>query len=122
MVSPLKIHTASNTDEKTKLSASPSGHYVQYAGKVIMLVGDSGTQCVTQNLNLNYRQWIDDCAARGITAVHIWSLVPPRQKRDGSVIEERYGYIYPGVTPWARRSDGPLAKDCWYQWDLTRTI
>ena len=52
---------ATNADQ---ISASSSGHYVQYSGKVIMLVGDSGTQCVMQNLNLDYRQWIDDCAKR----------------------------------------------------------
>ena len=100
------------------LSASPGGHYVQYSGEVLMLVGDSGTQCVMQNLNLNYREWIDDCAKRGINAIHIWALLPPRQKRDGSVVEARYGYVYPGATPWARRDDGTLAFDGWPKWDL----
>jgi hypothetical protein len=103
-----------------QLSVSSSGHYIQYSGKARMLVGDSGTQCVMQNLNLNYRQWVDDCAQRGITAVHIWALVPPRQKSDGSVIEARYGYVYPGATPWARRDGAPPGTDGWPQWDLTR--
>jgi hypothetical protein len=109
-----------NGNSTPLLSASPSGHYVQYSGKVLMLIGDSGTQCVMQNLNLDHRQWIDDCAQRGITAVHIWALVPPRQKRDGSAVEGRYGYVYPGATPWARRAAGPPATDGWPQWDLTR--
>jgi hypothetical protein len=103
-----------------ELAGSPGGHYVQYNGKAIALVGDSGTQCVLQNLNIDYRQWIDDCQARGIPAVHIWSLVPPRQKQDGSVIEARYGYVYPGATPWPRRGAGAaLAADQLPQWDLT---
>ncbi|MFQ5808665.1 MAG: putative collagen-binding domain-containing protein [Armatimonadota bacterium] len=103
------------------LTASPGGHYVRYDGKTIALVGDSGTQCVLQNLNIDYRQWIDDCHARGIPAVHIWSLVPPRQKQDGSVIEARYGYVYPGATPWLRRGPGGRqATDQLPQWDLTQ--
>ena len=120
LVISLATSVEANGSNTSLLSASPSGHYVQYSGKALMLIGDSGTQCVMQNLNLDYRQWIDDCAQRGITAVHIWALVPPRQKRDGSVVEGRYDYIYPGATPWARRADGPPATDGWPQWDLTR--
>ncbi|MGQ9652208.1 MAG: putative collagen-binding domain-containing protein, partial [Phycisphaerae bacterium] len=77
-----------------------------------------GTQCVMQNTNIDHRAWIDDCAARGIRAVHIWSFVAPRQKQDGSVVESRYGYVYPGITPWARRTSGPDATDQLKQWDL----
>lgn len=116
----LACSVEANGSSTPQLSASPSGHYVQYSGKVLMLIGDSGTQCVMQNLNLDYRQWIDDCAQRGITAIHIWALVPPRQKQDGSAVEGRYGYVYPGATPWARRAAGPPATDGWPQWDLTR--
>jgi hypothetical protein len=99
---------------------SPGGHYVVYKGQVRLLVGDSGTQCVTQNLNLDYRRWLSDCHQRGLNAVHVWSLVAPRQRQDGSVIEDRYGYVYPGVTPWPRREGGPPANDQLPQWDLTR--
>ena len=102
------------------LRASPSGHYIRYGDETLLLIGDSGTQCVLQNLNLDYRQWIDDCAERGIRAIHVWALVPPRQKQDGSVIEDRYGYVYPGATPWARREGGPPAFDQLPQWDLRR--
>ncbi|HNT88228.1 MAG TPA: immunoglobulin domain-containing protein, partial [Candidatus Hydrogenedentes bacterium] len=100
------------------LGASPSGHYVTYRGQTLMLIGDSGTQCATQNVNLDYRQWIDDCAARGIRMVHVWSFMSPRQKQDGSVVESRYGYVYPGVTPWARHTSGALANDQLYRWNL----
>ena len=105
---------------RADVGVTPGGHYVQYNGNPLVLVGDSGTQCVMQNLNVNYRQWIDDCQVRGIPAVHIWSFVAPRQKADASVTEARYGYVYPGVTPWARRPAGaPLAMDQRPQWDLT---
>lgn len=102
----------------THLATSPSRHYISYRNKPLLLVGDSGTQVVMQNTNVDYRQWIDDCAARGIRAVHIWSFTAPRQKQDGSVIEDRYGYVYPGITPWARKSSGPDATDQLKQWDL----
>ncbi len=100
------------------IGVSASGHYVTYKGKPLLLIGDNGTQCVTQNANLNYRQWIDDCAARGIRSIHVWPFVPPRQTQDGSVIEDRWGYVYPGLTPWARKTSGPLAHDQLYQWNL----
>ena len=61
------------------IGVSPSGHYVTYKGRTLLLVGDSGTQVVTQDVNIDYRRWIDDCAARGIRAVHVWSFVAPRQ-------------------------------------------
>lgn len=103
-----------------ELEVSPSGHNFVHRGKTIMLVGDSGTQCIMQNLNMEYRRWIDDCAACGMTAIHIWALVPPRQKQDGSVVETRYGYVYPGATPWKRRTSGLRAFDQLPQWDLTQ--
>ncbi|MAF67129.1 MAG: hypothetical protein CMJ84_15905 [Planctomycetes bacterium] len=106
------------TVPSTKLAASPGGHYISYKRKPLLLVGDSGTQVVMQNVNVNYRQWIGDCADRGIRAVHVWSFTAPRQKQDSSKIEARYGYVYPGITPWARKTSGPNATDQLEQWDL----
>jgi len=100
------------------IAVSPGTHYITYKGKVLMLIGESGTQCVSQNSSLNYRQWIDDCAGRGISAIHIWSFVPVRQKQDGSQVEERWGYVIPDVMPWARKTTGHQAYDQRYQWNL----
>ncbi len=108
----------SSSPSREGIAASPSGHYVEYKGRALMLVGDSGTHCVMQNANLDYRSWIDDCATRGISMVHVWSFVPPRQKQDGSKIEERWGYVYPGLMPWARKTSGLPATDQFPQWDL----
>ena len=88
-------------------TTSPDGHYVTYRGETLLLIGESGTQCVLQNLNIDYRGWLDDCRREGINAVHLWALMAPRQTADGSVTEARYGYVYPGATPWARRGGGP---------------
>jgi len=100
------------------LAVSPGGHYITYNGQTLMLIGDSGTQCAAQNSNLDHREWIDDCYDRGIRAVHVWAFIAARQKQDGSVIEDRWGYVYPDITPWARHTSGPLAKDQKYQWNL----
>ena len=59
-----------------QIGTSPSAHYVSYQGDTLLLIGDSGTQCAAQNSNLNHRAWIDDCHARGIRALHLWSFVP----------------------------------------------
>ncbi len=84
----------------------------------VVLIGDSGTQCVLQNLNINYREWIDDCAEAGLNAVHVWSFVAPRQAQNGKTVEQRYGYVYPGVTPWARQVGGRPAHDGLPKWNL----
>ncbi len=116
----LQNHLAGDaaTLSSTKLGTSLGGHYITCQGEPLLLVGDSGTQVVMQNTNINYRQWIDDCAARGIRAVQVWAFVAPRQKQDGSKIEARYGYVYPGITPWARKTSGANATDQLKQWDL----
>ncbi|GMV93124.1 MAG: hypothetical protein AMXMBFR82_29020 [Candidatus Hydrogenedentota bacterium] len=100
------------------LGHTDSNRYLTFHGEGVVLVGDSGTQCVMQNTNLDYRRWIEDCADAGLSVVHIWSFVVPRQQLDGSDVEDRYGYVYPGITPWARKIDGPRAKDGGFQWDL----
>ncbi|MCD6505812.1 hypothetical protein J7M22_04215 [Candidatus Poribacteria bacterium] len=37
------------------IALSPNGHYVRYEGQTLLLVGDSGTQCILQNPNIDYR-------------------------------------------------------------------
>ncbi|HOJ32049.1 MAG TPA: hypothetical protein PKY35_13840 [Candidatus Hydrogenedentes bacterium] len=108
------------TNAQTALSTSPSGHFVTYKDKPLLLIGDSGTHCVLQDANLDYARWVADCAAAGLNAVHVWAFVAPRQQLDGSVVERRYGYVYPGLTPWARKTSGPRAADGGYCWDLHR--
>lgn len=100
------------------MGISQSKHFVTYNNQTVFMVGDNATQTMMQNKNMNYRQWVDDCDARGIRSVHIWSFVPPRQKQDGSKIESRWGYVYPGATPWARNTSGSLATDQLYRWNL----
>lgn len=103
-----------------QVQTGPDGRLIRHNERLLVLVGDSGTHCVLQNLAIDYHAWIDDCTRAGLNAVHVWSFVAPRQTRDGMVIEDRYGYVYPGVTPWARRTGGPAARDGWPKWDLLK--
>ena len=101
-----------------QVRAGPDGRLIRHADRLLVLIGDSGTHCAMQNSNIDHRRWIDDCAAAGLNAVHIWSFVAPRQNHDRGAIENRYGYFYPGITPWPRRSGGSAAHDGLPQWDL----
>ncbi len=101
-----------------EVTVAAGGRLIRHAEQSLVLVGDSGTQCVMQDLNIDYRHWIDDCAQAGLNAIHVWSFMAPRQTTDGKVVEARYGYVFPGATPWARHRDGPTAHDGDRQWDL----
>jgi len=57
-----------------KVRISAAGHYFSYKGKTMLLLGDSGTQVVPMNPNLDYKAWIDQCQREGHSAVHIWSF------------------------------------------------
>lgn len=114
----LLLSTACGAPAETAIATSPGGHYVSYRGTPLLVVGDSGTQCALQNANLDLPRWIGDCARAGLNTVHVWSFVAPRAQLDGSDVEERYGYVFPGLTPWPRKTSGPRAHDGGYQWDL----
>lgn len=95
------------------------GHYFRYRGKPLILIGDSGTQSIMQNRNIDYRKWIDDLHVRGIKAAMIWSWMAVPQKNDGSIVDYRYGYIVPDITPWIR-SDKGIARDGKRLWNLKK--
>ena len=101
-----------------RVEVSSSGHYFTFDGQTRIILADSGTQAVMQNLAVDYRGWVDTLDAEGHKSAHIWSFVPPRQQLDGSELEDRWGYVYPGITPWARRTSGALAHDGGRMWDL----
>ncbi len=96
-----------------------SGHFFSYSGKVQVLIGDSGTQSVMQNLNVNYKAWLDELNSKGIRSAMIWSWMAVPQKKDGSVVDRRYGYMVPDITPWVRSGKG-IANDGGSLWDLKK--
>jgi len=52
----ISVSVMAATTPAAELAPSPSGHYVQYRHRTLLLVGDSGTQCVLQNANLDCRR------------------------------------------------------------------
>ena len=92
---------------------------VQVGGRARLLLGDSATQAPLQNANFDVRAWLDDLEARGIRAAMVWAFMAVPQTRDGGLVDRRYGYVVPDLTPWARRSEArPAAADGGPRWDL----
>lgn len=81
------------------LRPSRSGHFVTYRGRTVMLIGDSGTQVVPMNGDLDLRAWLDACRREGHSTVHVWAFTGARPG-DG-----RLGSRTP-LEPWARKPDG----------------
>ena len=96
-----------------------NNHFFIYKGTPLILIGDSATQSIMQNLNVDYKRWIDDLHSKGIRAAMLWSWMAVRQKKDGSVLDKRYGYVVPDITPWERSGQG-RANDGKTLWDLKR--
>ena len=96
-----------------------NNHFFVYKGSPLILIGDSATQSVMQNLNVDYKRWIDDLRSKGIKAAMIWSWMAVRQKKNGSAMDKRYGYLVPDITPWVRSGKG-IANDGKTLWDLRR--
>jgi len=83
------------------LGVGASGHYVTHQGRAVMLIGDSGTQVVLMNGDLDMRAWLDACKREGHSTVHVWSFTGPKPG------DWRLGARMP-LLPWARRTDGTL--------------
>jgi hypothetical protein len=71
-----------------------------------VLIGDNGTQSILQNDRVDYRAWIDNLRKNEIKVGMVWGFMAIRQKVDGSLIDERYGYVVPDICPWARTGSG----------------
>jgi len=93
---------------------------VSVGGRARLLLGDSATQAPLQNANFDIQAWLDDLDARGIRAAMVWAFMAVPQTRDGRLVDRRYGYVVPDLTPWARRPEPlPAAADGGPRWDLS---
>ncbi|MBI4100118.1 PQQ-binding-like beta-propeller repeat protein [Candidatus Microgenomates bacterium] len=100
---------STNTGQVAGLStdlALFNSHYFTYNGSPVMFLGDSATQSVMQNANIDYNAWINELASKGVKGAMVWLWMAPRQKLDGTLTESRYGYVVPAVIPWARTGTG----------------
>ena len=83
-----------------------AGHYLEYNGKPVFLIGDSVTQgWVESGEDFDQDRYIDELARRRIKVLLLWSFIAP-QKGD----DPRIGYDAPDLLPWVKT--GP------HTWDL----
>jgi len=95
------------------------GHFFKYRGETFPLIGDSATQSVMQNLNVDYISWLDELSAVGVNSAMIWAWMAVPQTLDGKTVDSRYGYVVGDITPWAR-SGSEIANDGKTSWDLNK--
>jgi len=98
---------------------SPDGRTFTYRGEARLLVGESATQSVLQNANLDLLVWLDELERRGVRAALVWLFMPARQVPSQGQFDPRYGYAIPVLMPWPRDRAEP-ARDGGPQYDLTR--
>lgn len=86
-------------DCSSAVSVSADGHWLEFQGKRVMLVGDSVTQgwmeCGT---NFNQTAYVDALASRGINILMLWSYIGITDQNS----DPRIGYNAPEIWPWTR--------------------
>ncbi len=77
------------------------GHWLQFRGKPILLIGDSITQgWMELGSNFDQRAYIDALARRGINALLLWSYIGIVDQST----DARIGYDAPELWPWLREA------------------
>jgi hypothetical protein len=87
------------------LRVSRDGHWLEFLGKKVMLVGDSVTQGWQElGTNFNQREYVDALTSRGINLLMLWSFIGSNsflgvvdQKSD-----PRIGYYASKIWPWVK--------------------
>jgi hypothetical protein len=85
-----------------------AGHWLQFRGKPVLLVGDSITQgWMELGTNFDQRGYVDALARRGINVMLLWSYIGIVDQS----ADPRIGYDAPELWPWTRTNG---------KFDLTR--
>lgn len=75
------------------------GHWLQFRGKPILLIGDSITQgWMELGTNFDQRAYLEALAQRGINALLLWSYIGIVDQAS----DPRIGYDAPEIWPWVR--------------------
>lgn len=86
-------------DCTTPVSVSSDGHWLEFRGRKVLLIGDSITQgwmeCGT---NFNQTAYVDALASRGINMLMLWSYIGITDQ----VGDPRIGYNAPEIWPWVK--------------------
>lgn len=93
-----------NNKIKVHSEGTEKGHYLEWEGKPILLIGDSITQGWMEcGENFNQVAYVDALASRGINLLMLWSYIGTNadmQERDS-----RIGYNAPEIWPWEGSPD-----------------
>jgi hypothetical protein len=80
------------------------GHWLQFRGRPILLVGDSITQgWMELGADFNQRAYVDALARRGINVLLLWSYIGVVDQTS----DHRIGYDAPEIWPWVRAARAP---------------
>jgi len=100
----LETVTWASTKVDILFTGAHPGHYLQWNGKPIMLIGDSVTQgwmeCGT---NFSQNPYVDALASRGMNLLSLWSYIGTNSV--GQQGDSRIGYDSPEVWPWMGSPD-----------------
>jgi hypothetical protein len=81
------------------LIVSAGGHWLEWGGRPVLLIGDSVTQgWMELGANFNQDAYVNALAARGINVLMIWSYIGITDQ----VGDARIGYDAPEIWPWAK--------------------
>jgi hypothetical protein len=81
-----------------------AGHYFEYNGKPLMLVGDSVTQgWMESGTAFNQNAYVDALASRGINLLMLWAYIGTSASQQQG--DERIGYNAPEIWPWVGSPD-----------------
>jgi len=85
-------------------SGSQPGHYLEWNGTPMLLVGDSVTQgWMESGTNFDQEGYVDALASRGINVLMIWSYMGTSSTIQGDDV--RIGYDAPEIWPWVGSPD-----------------
>lgn len=86
------------------ISGAQPGHYLQWNGKPVLLIGDSVTQgWMETGFNFDQKAYVDALASRGINLLMIWSYIGTNASYQRN--DKRIAYNAPEIWPWVGSPD-----------------
>src|SRR3989337_2819033 len=95
----LVVSAKSSIAQTSPIKVSPDGHFLEYKGRKVLLIGDSVTQgWMELGTNFNQTDYLNTLSAKGINAVLLWAYIGVVNQ----VQDARIGYDAPEIWPWKK--------------------
>src|SRR3989344_242127 len=95
----LFVSTKGINAQTNPIKVSPDGHFLEYKGRKVLLIGDSVTQgWMELGTNFNQTDYLNTLSAKGINAVLLWTYIGVVNQ----VQDARIGYDAPEIWPWKK--------------------